>query len=149
MFCRLKCFDKAPDNRIEPYELDANDSAVMTATFANGALGTLHVTRWASGHADRLFLKISGTKGAVEMDTERASDRFRLCAGEDLDRAQWRDVSAPPVPTNFGRFVRSVISGEAEHPDFARGAEVQQVIDACFASHERNAPVMISAPSTA
>lgn len=145
VFCRLTCFDKAPGNRIGEYHLDANDSAVMTVTFANGALGTLHVTRWASGHADRLFLKIAGTRGAVELDTERATDRFRLCAGEDLDRAQWRDVSAAPVPTNFERFVRSIISGRREQPDFARGAEVQQVIDACLASHEGNAPVGIPA----
>lgn len=141
VFCRLKCFDKAPDNRIGDYVLDANDSAVMSVTFQNGALGTLHLTRWASGHADRLHLKIFGTRGAVEIDSERATDRFRLCAGAGLDRAEWHDVVAPPVPTNFERFVRSVVSGRPEQPDFARGAEVQRVIDACFASHDTGAPV--------
>ena len=47
--CRLKAFAKAKGNRIEGYVFDANDSAVMVAEFANGAIGTLHTTRWCGG----------------------------------------------------------------------------------------------------
>jgi predicted dehydrogenase len=143
VFCRLKVFGKAPGDRLGDYVLDANDSAVMTVTFQNGALGTLHTTRWASGHADRLYLKIHGTRGAVEIDSERSVDRFRLCAGAGLDRAEWQEVAAPSTPTNYERFVRAIVRGEPDQPDFARGAEVQKVLDACFASDETGRPVSL------
>ena len=143
IFCRLQTFEKAPQNRVGEYVLDANDSAVMTVTFANGALGTIHTTRWASGHADRLYLKISGTLGAVEIDSERATNTFRLCAGPGLDTAEWREVEVAPTPSNYERFVASILTGQPDQPDFARGAEVQRMLDACFASHEAGHPVRL------
>lgn len=143
VFCRLKAFPKAPRNRIGDYLLDANDSAVMSVQFRNGALGTIHTTRWAGGHANRLHLKISGTLGAVEIDSERSTDSFRLSAGADLDAAKWSEVPAAAVPSIYQRFVTAVRSGVPEQPDFARGAEIQRVIDACFESDRRHAPVRL------
>lgn len=141
--CRLKTFPKAPGNRFGAYRLDANDSAVIDAEFANGALGVLHTTRWASGHANRLYLKISGTKGAVEIDSDRATDAFRVCRGADLDQAVWREVKAKPVPPVLQCFVDSIRRGRPPSPDFARGAEMQQLLDACFASDAARRPVAI------
>lgn len=143
VFCRLKTFDKAPRNRIGEYVLDANDSAVLTVTFRNGALGTIHATRWASGHKNRLHLKISGTLGAVEIDSERAVDRYRICSGAGLDLAEWHEVEVPPTPSNYERFVTSIVTRKQDQPSFNRGAEMQKVIDACFESHEAARPVKV------
>jgi predicted dehydrogenase len=143
VFCRLKTFPKAPRNRVGEYVLDANDSAVMTVSFKNGALGTLHATRWASGHKNRLHLKISGTLGAVEIDSERSTDAYRICSGDGLDLAEWRDVQVAATPSNYERFVSSIISRQQDQPDFARGAEVQKILDACFASHASGGPVKV------
>ena len=57
VYCQLKTFPKAKGNRVGEYVLDANDSAVINVTFQNGALGTIHTTRWCGGHANRLFLE--------------------------------------------------------------------------------------------
>lgn len=143
VFGKLKAFDKAKGNRIGEYVLDANDSAVMTVEFANGALGTIHTTRWSGGHANRLFLKISGTKGAIEIDSERSTTSYKLSVGADLDKAQWKEIAAKPTPNNYARFVKAVRTGVQDQPDFARGAEVQKVLDAVIASDAKGAPIKV------
>jgi predicted dehydrogenase len=143
LYCKLKTFPKAPGNRIGEYVLDANDSAVMTVEFANGALGTIHTTRWSGGHANRLFLKISGTLGTVEIDSERSTSSYKFCAGQDLDKAQWITVEVKPTPSNYQRFIESIRTGVQDQPDFARGAAVQKVLDACLESDTQNMPVKV------
>src|SRR5262245_20340140 len=143
VYCRLKTFRKAPRDRVGEYVLDANDSAVLSIEFKNGALGTIHTTRWAGGHINRLYLKISGTKGSVEIDSERTTQGYRISIGKDLDRGLWKDVTAPPVPTMYKRFVRSILAGKQDQPDFYRGAEIQEILDACFKSDEEQRPVRV------
>lgn len=143
VYCRLKAFDKAPGNRVGEYPLDANDSAVLNVEFKNGALGTIHTTRWCGGHANRLFLKIAGTKGTVEIDSEKTTAGYRICAGDDLDKAVWRDVAVTEVPNNYQRFIKSIRTGRQDQPDFARGAEIQKVLDACFVSDAESRPVKV------
>ena len=143
VFARLKAFPKAPRNRVNGYVLDANDSAVLNVDFVNGALGTIHATRWAAGHVNRLYLKISGTLGSVEIDTERSTTSYRLCDGEHIHTASWREVEAPPTVTNYERFISSIRKRANEQPDFARGAEIQQVLDAGFASAKAGRPVIL------
>jgi predicted dehydrogenase len=143
VFAQLKAFPKAPRNRLGAYRFDANDSAVLNVEFASGALGTIHATRWSGGHVNRLFLKISGTLGSVEIDSERSTTAYRICTGRDLAKARWREVKAQPVPTLYQRFITAIRTGRAEQPDFARGAEVQKVLDACFKSDALGRPVMV------
>ncbi|CAM3074680.1 Gfo/Idh/MocA family protein [Rariglobus hedericola] len=143
VYCKLKTFDKAPGNIVGEYTLDANDSAVMTVEFANGALGTIHTTRWSGGHANRLFLKISGTKGSIEIDSERSTTSYKFCAGHDLDKAQWITIDTKPTPNNYARFIKSIRTGKQDQPDFARGAEVQKVLDACITSDAKGRPINV------
>lgn len=143
VFCRLKTFPKAPRNRVGPFHLDANDSVTMNVSFANGAIGTIHTTRWSSGHANRLYLKISGTKGSIEIDSERSTETYRICAGRDLDKLEWKEVKAPKVLSNYQRFIKAVQTGVQEQPDFARGAEIQKILDSCFESDAAGKPVRI------
>lgn len=143
VYGKLKVFDKAKDNRVGEYVLDANDSAVMTVEFANGALGTIHTTRWSGGHANRLFLKISGDKGSVEIDSERSTTSYKISVGADLDKAQWKEVACKPTPNNYARFIKSIRTGKQDQPDFARGAEVQKVLDAVITSDAKGKPVKV------
>ena len=63
VFARLKTFNKAPGGQIGEYMLDANDSFAMSVDFANGALGVVHASRWATGHLNELKLRIYGERG--------------------------------------------------------------------------------------
>lgn len=139
--CTLRCFPKARGNRVGEYHLDANDSAVISVEFAGGAIGVLHTTRWCAGHPNRLFLRISGSKGSVEVDSDRSTSSYRLCAGRDLDASRWREVRVAAVPSIYRRFIAAVRGAGASQPDFARGAEVQRVLDACMLSDARGRPV--------
>ncbi len=147
VFARLKTFPKAPKNRIGEYTLDANDSAVLQVEFANGALGVIHTTRWATGHPNRLALKLHGTRGAFSFDSDLGTDTYRACLGPDVAAASWQDAKADPTPNNHQRFIAAIRAGAAgraeAQPDFARGSEVQRVLDACFESDAAGRPVRI------
>jgi len=143
VYCRLKTFPKAPGDRIGEYHLDANDSATLNVEFANGALGVIHTTRWAPGHANRLALKICGTLGTIDLDSERATDTYRVCRGRDLDTGVWQEVQCKPVADNYSRFISAIRIGQSVDPDFARGAEIQRVLDAAAKSDATRAPVLL------
>ena len=51
--------------------LDANDSFAMSVELGNGALGVIHATRWGTGYANTLRLDIFGSRGALQMITDR------------------------------------------------------------------------------
>ncbi len=129
---RLKTFDKAPDNRIEDYPLDANDSSVMSIEFANGALGVIHASRFMTGYANHLKLDVFGTKGAVEIEHGLEWTEIHMCSGEDVHSQAWRRVVAEPVLSIYQTFIGAVLANKTEEPSFRRGAELQKVLDLCF-----------------
>jgi predicted dehydrogenase len=143
VYCQLKTYPKAEGNRVGEYVLDANDSAVLNVTFANGAIGTIHTTRWCGGHANRLFLRIAGTLGTVEFDSDLGTDAFRICAGKALDSNTWKTVKAKSTPTNYRRFIESIRLGRRERPTFVEGAAAQKVLDAAIRSAQEDRPVKV------
>lgn len=132
--CRLKTFPKAKGDRVKGYKLDANDSVVATVELANGAIGTIHTTRWATGHANSLLLRIFGDKGGIVVDLDQSYNQLQLCRGKDIDKLKWRTVRCPRVPDMYRRFITSIKTEENDQPDFARGAAIQKVLDACLKS---------------
>jgi predicted dehydrogenase len=127
--CRLKTFDKAPGGRIGDYVLDANDSFVMHLGMAGGAVGVVHASRFASGHLNDLKLSIFGDKGGLEVAFENNVSRLRACLEPNLKSAQWRTIRTPRVPSVYDRFIAAIRGSGDGTPDFARGAELQQVLD--------------------
>ena len=131
---RLKTFDKAEGGRIGAYTLDANDSVAITAEMDNGALASIHMTRFATGNLNDLNLAIYGDKGALKIWANHLDSRLEACLGEDLDHQQWRKLMPPPTPRNEARFVTALASGVNGDPTFRRAAEIQRVLDLCVMS---------------
>ncbi|MBX5175876.1 Gfo/Idh/MocA family oxidoreductase [Rhizobium lentis] len=129
VFARLKTFNKAPGGQIGEYMLDANDSFTMAVDFANGALGVIHASRWATGHLNELKLRIYGEEGSLEVINRPAGSELRGCLGEDAETASWKEIEAPPVPTNYQRFAEAVASGIQPDPNFRHAANLQKVLD--------------------
>ena len=133
MNCRLQTFQKVPGDRVGEYVLDANDSFIISAEFGNGAIGTIHSSRWASGHSNDQRLRVYGNKGGLELSHGHWGSLLRVCAGADVATSTWREVKAEPVQTNYQRFVAAVRSGRQEVsdtlPDFRKAAELQKVLD--------------------
>ena len=132
--CLLKTFDKAPGGKIGEYTLDANDSATMQLQLAGGALGTVAATRMASGHLNDLRLRIYGDLGGLDVRFENQISALRACLGADIQTATWRDVDCPTLPSIYERFVAAIRGTDAAEPNFARGAELQRLLDAAEGS---------------
>lgn len=143
MSCRLKTFHKAEGDRIGKYPLDVNDSFVMTVEFENGALGTIHASRFATGHADDLRLRLYGTKGGLELDYavevpgELRVSRLRACLGDNINTQTWEEIELAPVETNYQRFIRALQEGQTLEPSFAHAANLQRILDAALAMEDR------------
>ena len=132
---RIKTFHKAPGDRIGEYTLDANDSFVISAELANGAIGPIEATRWATGTSNDIHLNLYGDKGALRVTTDGKASSLAICAGVDVHTQTWREVECPPVPTNYERFAAAVRSRVNGDPDFRRAAALQQVLDLSFAAN--------------
>src|SRR5690606_15956471 len=115
--------------KLGDYVLDANDSFIISAEFSNGAIGVIHSSRWASGHANDQRLRVYGEKGGVELSHGHLGSLLRLCAGADVPTSTWREVAAEPVPTNYQRFAEAVRTGVQSEPGFRHAAELQKVLD--------------------
>ena len=144
--CRLKTFDKGiPGNKLGEYLLDANDSFASTITLKNGAVGVVHSSRWAVGHANSLRARVYGDKGGIEIDLDRAYDEYRICAGQAaIDEFKWETVKCEPTPSNHARFLTALRTGKNDASDFANGVRVQAYLDASFRSAEENGPVAVA-----
>jgi predicted dehydrogenase len=132
--CRLKAFRKAPKDHLRGVKLDANDSAVIMAELTNGAIGVIHNSRWATGYKNQLRLQIHGDKGAIRIDLDKSYEELDICRGKGVDPAEWKTLKTGKTPNMYRRFITSIQTGKNDQPDFARGAAIQKVIDACFES---------------
>ncbi|WEK05950.1 MAG: Gfo/Idh/MocA family oxidoreductase [Candidatus Devosia phytovorans] len=128
-FFRLQTFDKAENHRIGEYDLDANDTFVMTAEMDNGAMAAIHATRWGTGHLNDLRLRIYGEQGAVEVTDTSHVPKLMTCLGDDVEAAKWTEVAAEPTPTNYARFAEAVRTGVNQEPSFRHAADLQKIID--------------------
>lgn len=135
VFATLRTFDKAPGGRIGDYVLDANDSFTMSVDFANGALGVVHASRWATGHLNDLRLRIYGEKGGLEVVHRPSGSELNACLGPNIDAAVWENIPVAPVPTNYDRFVAAIRDGQPCQPDFRHAASLQRILDQAQVSH--------------
>lgn len=149
--CLLRTFNKAPRNRIGEYPLDANDSAIIIAQYAQGAVGSVQMTRLATGHLNSLALSIHGEKGAFRIDLDASYTDYEECFVQKKDgkTSPWKKATAPAVPSLYERFIKSIKTGKNDQPDFARGAKIQQALDACEKSHETGKAVNLTTDNPA
>jgi predicted dehydrogenase len=141
--CKLKTFPKAKGDRYGEYVLDANDSAVILAEFAGGAVGAIHTTRWATGQSNSIRLRIYGDRGAIVVDLDQSYTELQLFERKGGGKSKWRTIKCKQTPSIYERFIKSVRTGVNDQPDFARGAAIQKVLDACFESDRRGRPVRV------
>ena len=142
---KLHTFDKAPGGKIGDYTLDANDSFAMSAAMENGALASIHASRFATGHLNQLSLRIFGTLGGIEITNDGELGTMRTCFGDAMHQAKWTEVELQPVPTNYEKFAQAVAAGQPVAPDFAHAAKLQAVLDGAMASDANGQSVAIKA----
>jgi predicted dehydrogenase len=137
--CRLKTFDKTPGNRIGQYSIDANDSALIDIEFENGALCNISVTRLAIGRPNKVALEIYGEKAALSIDLDKGWDVLEVARLDAQDKQlPWERVECPPQRSIYERFMDGIENGTNPQPDFARGLEIQGLLDACERDAKKN-----------
>jgi predicted dehydrogenase len=134
LHARMRTFDKADGGVIDVYKLDVNDSVAITAEFSNGALGVIHMSRYATGKANDLDLMIHGEKGALKVWSTTFESSLEVCTGPDIETQTWKPVECPPTPRNEERFLIALLSGVNGDPTFRHAAEVQRLLDLAFVS---------------
>ena len=131
--CTTKSFDKGvPRNTWKGYKLDADDSFCATAQFETGALGVVHATRWAPGHANVLRLRVFGDKGALTIDSEAGRDKLSVCIGDfHVKNLLWNEVTVAEKERDvYTRFLAAVRTGQPETPTFEDGYRIQAYMEA-------------------
>jgi predicted dehydrogenase len=81
---------------------EVDDAIEAAVGFANGAVGTIEATRFATGRKNALRFEINASKGSIAFDLER------------LNELQVNLVDSSPEPAAQG--FRSVLVTEATHP---------------------------------
>ena len=79
---------------------------------------------------------------------EKSYNELEVCLGEDIHKAKWATLQAPQTPNIYQRFIRDIKTGKHGEPDFARGAEIQKALDACFESDRIGQAVKLNLPGS-
>ena len=142
--CKLATFDKGVGGTsYKGYTLDANDSAIITVTFENGAIGTLRCTRWASGYVDTLYLHVFGTRGGLRINLDDGGNQLELSAGTNLHKGKWKTIRCRKGKTNYRRFIEAIRAGAPASPDFADGLRIQTLLERCVRASRTNREITV------
>lgn len=143
---KLKTFDKGvPGNRIGEYVLDANDSFISQVTFKNGAIGTIHSSRWATGQGNSLRARVYGDEGAIEVDLDDSYEHYKICS---VRTPTWKKVQCKPTPNMWKRFFRAIKTAgktglPAHQSDFANGCKIQAYLHYSIESDKKGQAVKV------
>ena len=82
--------------------VDVDDAVESVVDFADGAVGTIEATRFASGRKNALQFEINGSKGSIAFDMERLNELQVHLSGS--------------APGKLSQGFRTVLVSEADHP---------------------------------
>ena len=140
----------------------------MIATLKNGAVGTLEVSKIATGSNDDFTLEVHGERGSIKFDLMDPNFlEFYDCTASDGDLGGNRGytkiecVNRYPSPGgdfpgikapigwlrghmgSYYSFVDAVVNGKEPSPDFDSGAYVQRVLECAYESDNTGREVRI------
>lgn len=144
-----------------PAEHRASDDAILTLQFANGALGTIHVSMASyqpQAGGQKQALELSGSNGTLFYQNDFST--FFSLQGAQLNDKQPQELTVPDelwpqevsrdnprdmygdLFTKADAMAREFVSAIADErpanaPDFREGAEVQKLLDAAVDSHQQ------------
>ena len=142
-----------------------DDQANLLCRFESGTMGSITVSRVATGSKMRYAVEITGTKGALRFDAEDQNALWFYDARLRRGRQGFAKLLTGPDHPDFGAFcegaghgtgygdqivieardfLRAIETRAAIFPTFRDGLEVSRVIAAAFRSHEERRWVRIA-----
>jgi predicted dehydrogenase len=134
-----------------------DDQSAIMCRFANGAMGQLFVSRVAAGRKMGYAYEIYGTRGSIRFDQEDQNALWLYRSEGDEARRGFTKILTGPLHPDFKAFCLGAGHGtgyqeqiiieardflQAIHektlkwPTFRDGMLVNQIVDACWQSHE-------------
>jgi predicted dehydrogenase len=163
--------DRPVHGAIEEWaRVENEDQAHFMARFANGAIGTLEVSRIATGRKMGLTYEITGTRGSLYFDQERMSEIKLYTANEAAGRQGFKTLLLGPQHPDYAAFshapgrclgyidmktveVRDLAEGisglKPLWPDFRAAWGIDRIIEAVLLSHEQRRWVSLEFPEAA
>lgn len=139
--------------------VENEDIAQVLVRFSKGAVGTMEISRVATGKKCGLDFEIFGSEGSIAFDQERMNELRIFSNSGDKDERGFRTVLAGPEHPDYAAFcpapghglgindlkvievrnlLRSISSGDNIYSDFAIGCRVQEISDAIEKSAQDN-----------
>ncbi len=144
----------SPADPAQKLPVDAEDSVLLLARMASGALGTIEATKIATGSEDELRLEIHGSRGALRfngMDPHYLELHDATAPDQPLGGLRgWNRIDAgqryPPPATGFptpkaptgwlgshtaclGNFLQAVAEDRPADPDLRQGVRIQHLME--------------------
>lgn len=154
-----------PASATTMHEVENEDIAQVLVKFAQGSVGTMEISRVATGKKCGLDFEIHGTKGALIFDQERMNEIRLYQVGDTEGRQGHRTILAGPEHADYANFcpapghglgindlkiievrnlLNSIATDTAIHCDFKTGWRVQAIVDAVEYSHQNQQWVDVS-----
>jgi predicted dehydrogenase len=140
-----------------PQAVNNDDQAQITCRFDSGAMGSLYISRVATGRKMGYAYDIYGTKGAIRFDQEDQNALWLYKGDQRSDRQGFTKILTGPEHPDYQPFclgpghgtgyqdqiiieardfLHSISTGRNIWPTFQDGLEVNQIIEAAFLSHQ-------------
>jgi predicted dehydrogenase len=107
-------------------------------------MGSITTTRWATGQANSLAIRIHGDKGGIRLDLDKSYDEYEICSGKNIHTSAWKTIKVKSTPNMHKRFIKAIKTGINDSADFERGYQIQKVLDATIASDKQQNIIHIS-----
>lgn len=140
-----------------PQAVTNDDHAQMLCRFASGAMGSLYVSRVATGRKMGYAYEIFGVNGAIRFDQEDQNALWLYKGDAKPDRQGFTKILTGPLHPDYQPFclgpghgtgyqdqiiieardfLKAIATGEPVWPTFADGHAVNLIIDAAWRSHQ-------------
>ncbi len=138
-------------------EVEVECAALMMCEFANGALGSIETTRYATGQRNRHSFEIYGSKGALSWDMQDMNRLKFFSRNDPPHLAGWRDILVTEPVHKYAKnwwppghiigyehgfvhavadFLKAIGDGEGVTPDFKDGVKIMEVLESAKDSME-------------
>ena len=148
-----------------PEPVTNDDHAQIMCRFKSGAMGSLYISRIATGRKMGYVYEIFGTRGAIRFDQEDQNALWLYKGDAKPDRQGFTKILTGPMHPDYlpfcqgpghgtgyqdqitieaRDFLAAIAGGTAVWPTFRDGMLVNQVIEAAWTSHEKRCWISVN-----
>jgi predicted dehydrogenase len=158
IMAEIETLHKFRNSESGPEPVTNDDQAMIICRFESGVMGSLYISRVATGRKMGYAYDIYGTKGAIRFDQEDQNAVWLYSGDAKPDRQGFTKILTGPTHPDYQNFclgpghgtgyqdqitieardfLAAIAEGKPRWPTFKDGLDVNQVIEAAWLSKER------------